>query len=102
MTRLTSAFLVAVGFVGLIQAADNYTTFGICSCFTPKYDASCCILARGSQWDNVCETPDTGATVEAYENCCTASGGHYKCKYGYREPGGYPDNPGQYNCSVYQ
>jgi hypothetical protein len=98
MARLTTAFLfVLVCLIGLIQAANR--TYGICSCFTPKYDASCCILARGTMVDNVCQTPDTGETVAAYEKCCAGSGGKSKCKYGYRD--GWPNYPGQYNCTMY-
>ncbi|KAG0202416.1 hypothetical protein BGX28_005048 [Mortierella sp. GBA30] len=78
---------------------DQYIKFGICSCFNPKYDASCCIVAKGSMYENVCNTPDLGSSVKAYEACCSKSGGRVKCKSGYRDPKNPWPPEGSYSCS---
>ncbi|KAM3581867.1 hypothetical protein VKS41_006022 [Umbelopsis sp. WA50703] len=100
MTRLTLLIAVAFAYLTVAIKADSTEEFGICSCFTPKYDASCCLKVKGTQFENVCDTPDFKGSVTDYEDCCTKSGGKYKCKIGYREPGHYPDSPGQYNCTT--
>ncbi|KAF9925379.1 hypothetical protein FBU30_004818 [Linnemannia zychae] len=81
------------------RAKDDLIEYGICSCFNPKYDASCCILAKGIMYGNVCDTPNFGSSVKIYESCCAKSGGRVKCKPGYRDPK-YPWPPkGSYSCS---
>lgn len=55
---------------------------GLCSCFNPDYDGSCCIVAKGYMYENVCKTLDW-SYVEEYEKCCTKINGTYKCKPGY-------------------
>ncbi|KAG2174748.1 hypothetical protein INT43_005806 [Umbelopsis isabellina] len=100
MTRLTLLFAVTFAYLAVATKAAATEEFGICSCFTPKYDASCCLKVKGTQFQNVCDTPDFKGTVSTYESCCTGSGGKYKCKIGYREVGHYPDEPTQYNCTT--
>ncbi|KAG0054367.1 hypothetical protein BGZ83_011376 [Gryganskiella cystojenkinii] len=74
--------------------------YGICSCFTPRYDASCCILAKGTMFDNVCDTPDADSSVDAYRACCVKSGGHDKCKTGHRDPKNPWPPEGSYGCNI--
>ncbi|KAI9287996.1 hypothetical protein BC943DRAFT_357717 [Umbelopsis sp. AD052] len=98
MSRFTTIIALAlVCLFGLAQADTFY--FGICSCFTPSYDASCCILARGSMTENVCNTGDGNATIAAYQACCKGSGGKSKCKTGSRLDGIRPYYEGEYNCT---
>jgi hypothetical protein len=100
MSRIATFITLAlVCLFGLVQADTIY--FGICSCFTPQYDASCCIIAGGTMSGNVCDTGDENATVAAYQQCCSTSGGTSKCKTGSRLDGIRPYFPGQYNCSSY-
>ncbi|KAG0024556.1 hypothetical protein BGZ82_010422 [Podila clonocystis] len=84
--------------ISTIKAEEQMIEYGICSCFHPKYDASCCILAKGSMYKNVCDTPDFGPAVSKYDVCCKKSGGETKCKAGYSDPT-YPWPPaGSYSC----
>lgn len=62
----------------------NAEKFGICSCFKPDYDGSCCIVAKGTMDGNVCEVPSPDKYVSKYENCCDKINGKVKCKTGYR------------------
>jgi hypothetical protein len=61
----------------------NAEKFGICSCFRPAYDGSCCIVAKGKMNGNVCEVPDL-KYVQNYEKCCNKIKGKVKCKTGYK------------------
>ncbi|KAF9149859.1 hypothetical protein BG015_008312 [Linnemannia schmuckeri] len=100
--RLTAAFLaVFLATVSTIKAQDDQIEFGICTCFRPDYDASCCILGKGSMTtgENVCDTLDFGPSVKAYEDCCIKSGGKHKCKIGYRDPKTPWPPEGSYSCS---
>ncbi|KAG2175129.1 hypothetical protein INT44_007607 [Umbelopsis vinacea] len=98
MSRFTTVIALAlVCLFGLAQADPFY--FGVCSCFHPSYDASCCILAKGSMFGNVCSTGDADATVTAYQDCCSGSGGLSKCKSGARADGIRPYDEGEYNCT---
>ncbi|KAI8579108.1 hypothetical protein K450DRAFT_288681 [Umbelopsis ramanniana AG] len=98
MTRFTAIIALAlVCLFGLAQADPFY--FGICSCFNPSYDASCCILAKGSMTGNVCQTGNEHSTVKAYKKCCLGSGGYAKCKSGARADGIRPYWDGEYNCT---
>ncbi|KAF9433209.1 hypothetical protein BGZ76_009746 [Entomortierella beljakovae] len=97
--RFTIACLaILLATVSTINAADEYIKFGICSCFRPNYDASCCIIAKGSMYENVCDTPDLGSSARAYEACCKKSGGTSKCKAGYRDPKNPWPPEGSYSC----
>jgi hypothetical protein len=62
----------------------NAEKFGICSCFHPDYDGSCCIVAKGTMNENVCEVPNL-KYVPKYEKCCNKINGKIKCKTGYRD-----------------
>ncbi|KAK3827124.1 MAG: hypothetical protein JOS17DRAFT_775998 [Linnemannia elongata] len=101
--RLTVAtlalLLVSMADMATAQG-DNLIEYGICSCFRPKYDASCCIPAGGSMFENVCDTPDFGASVKKYEACCAKSGGKIKCKAGYRDPKNPWPPKGSYGCKI--
>ncbi|KAG0349275.1 hypothetical protein BC939DRAFT_469268 [Gamsiella multidivaricata] len=90
---------VLLATVSTIKAQDQLIEYGICSCFNPKYDASCCIVAKGSMYENVCDTPDFDSSVEAYKACCSKSGGRIKCKPGYRDPKNPWPPKGSYSCS---
>ena len=101
MSRFTAIVaLTLVCLFGLAQAVTPFY-FGICSCFTPSYDASCCMAARGTISGNTCITGDSNATVTAYENCCASSGGTTKCKSGAGLDGYRPYIDGGYNCTTY-
>ncbi|KAF8926194.1 hypothetical protein CPC16_009116 [Podila verticillata] len=88
---LASIALLVASAVGVASAQDNLASFGICTCFNPKFDASCCILARGFMQNdgNVCDTLDA-TDIPAYQKCCSRSGGKSKCKTGYRDPSHWP------------
>ncbi|KAG0054371.1 hypothetical protein BGZ83_011380 [Gryganskiella cystojenkinii] len=60
--------LIVISTLGVVTAQDD-DYYGICTCFTPKYDASCCMLAKGYHMNdgNVCSTPDIKALLDAYE-----------------------------------
>ncbi|KAG0341391.1 hypothetical protein BG004_006041 [Podila humilis] len=79
-------------------APSDLTSYGICTCFQPKYDASCCIPAEGGMYGNVCKTKDYGPSVERFKECCTRSGGRIKCKPGYRGNTGPWPADDTYNC----
>ncbi|CAO3670196.1 unnamed protein product [Umbelopsis ramanniana] len=101
MSRFTAIVALAlVCLFGLAQAVTPFY-FGICSCFTPKYDASCCMVARGSVTENTCLTGDSNATVTAFRNCCDAAGGKTKCKSGAGLDGHRPYDEGEFNCTMY-
>ncbi|KAJ2958139.1 hypothetical protein NQZ79_g6266 [Umbelopsis isabellina] len=91
--------LSLIALFDLIQAETHY--YGLCSCFSPQYDASCCILAQGTMDGNTCITGDSNHTVSMYEQCCMTSGGTSKCKSGANFDGVRPDDPGMYNCTLY-
>ncbi|KAG0236689.1 ATP-binding cassette sub- B member 6, mitochondrial [Actinomortierella wolfii] len=94
---------IALSALSMMAAAqDEYMRYGICTCFRPKYDASCCIPAKGYMMNdgNVCMTPDINQSVEAFKACCTRSGGQYKCKPGYRDPSHWPPED-TYGCKAY-
>ncbi|GJJ72997.1 hypothetical protein EMPS_05355 [Entomortierella parvispora] len=97
---LASIALIVVSAIGVVSAADE-VSFGICTCFNPKYDASCCILAQGYQMNdgNVCDTLDFGPSVQKYKDCCARSGGRVKCKIGNREPSHWPPED-SYGCKA--
>lgn len=96
-----SIALVVAAAIGVVSAQSADIPYGICTCFTPKYDASCCIPAGGWQMNdgNVCETPDFGDSVEKFKACCARSGGHDKCKIGYRFPDQWPPED-SYGCAA--
>ncbi|KAG0054369.1 hypothetical protein BGZ83_011378 [Gryganskiella cystojenkinii] len=93
---ISSLALVIVATLSLATAApqddSNLVSFGICSCFQPKFDASCCMYANGYMQNdgNVCDTIDFKDSVKKYEACCSRSGGRSKCKTGYRDPKHWP------------
>ncbi|KAF9904938.1 hypothetical protein EC991_002178 [Linnemannia zychae] len=80
------------------NADPDLVTYGICTCFSPKYDASCCIPAQGGMFGNVCRTKDFGKSVQRFQDCCARSGGHDKCKIGYRYKNGTWPSDDTYNC----
>ncbi|KAF9172103.1 hypothetical protein BGX21_006508 [Mortierella sp. AD011] len=98
---IASIALFAVSVLGVASAKDDLVDFGICSCFNPKFDASCCIPAKGFMMNdgNVCRTIDFKNSVKKYEDCCTRAGGKYKCKRGYRDPKHWPPAD-SYGCKV--
>ncbi|KAF9907133.1 hypothetical protein EC991_011273 [Linnemannia zychae] len=101
LTFATSFALLLVSMVGMTAAQnDTRISFGICTCFRPSYDASCCIPAGGSMSGNVCDTPDAGASVEKFKSCCSNSGGQIKCKTGYRDPKNPWPPEGSYGCNI--
>ncbi|CAO3670192.1 unnamed protein product [Umbelopsis ramanniana] len=101
MSRFTAIVaLTLVCLFGLAQAVEPLY-YGICSCFTPSYDASCCMVARGSMYENTCLTGDDNATVTAFQNCCATSGGKSKCKSGAGLDGYRFYFEGEYNCTMY-
>lgn len=73
---------IIVLFIFIFIVLINAKEFGICSCFKPDYDGSCCIVAKGSMYGNVCRTYDWNY-VENYERCCNKINGKVKCKPGY-------------------
>ncbi|KAF9310865.1 hypothetical protein BG000_007750 [Podila horticola] len=89
---IASIALLVASALGVASAQDNLVSFGICTCFNPKFDASCCIPANGFMQNdgNVCDTIDFKDSVKRYEACCTRSGGRSKCKTGYRDPKHWP------------
>ncbi|KAI1311918.1 hypothetical protein EDD11_003280 [Mortierella claussenii] len=89
---ITSIALLVVSALSVVSAQGNEVAFGICTCFKPDFDASCCILGKGFMQNdgNVCETLDAKDSVAAYRACCTRSGGRTKCKTGYRDPSHWP------------
>ncbi|KAG9063441.1 hypothetical protein KI688_004324 [Linnemannia hyalina] len=89
---ITSIALLMTSVFSIASAQDSQMTYGICTCFTPKFDASCCMFANGFMMNdnNVCDTPDTKDSVTKFESCCSRSGGRSKCKYGYRDPKHWP------------
>ncbi|GJJ70779.1 hypothetical protein EMPS_03129 [Entomortierella parvispora] len=89
---VASIALIVVSAVGVVSAADKQVPFGICSCFRPDFDASCCIPGKGyMQKDgNVCATVDAKDSIKNYQACCKRSGGTSKCKTGYRDPSHWP------------
>ncbi|KAF9917275.1 hypothetical protein FBU30_000808 [Linnemannia zychae] len=96
---ITSIALLAATILSVVSA-QNYTgRHGICTCFEPKYDGSCCMLVKGSmQKDgNVCDTPDIDESVAKFRSCCDHIGGRSKCKYGYHDPNNWPPKD-QFNC----
>ncbi|KAF9585919.1 hypothetical protein BGW38_000035 [Lunasporangiospora selenospora] len=93
------ALLIVATFGTMAAAQDDLVKYGICTCFKPKYDASCCLLVKGGQFGNVCDTPDFGDSVQKYKNCCYGSGGTIKCKVGYRDPSHVWPPEDTYNCS---
>lgn len=101
MSRFTA--IVALALVCLFGVAQAVTPFyfGLCACFTPSYDASCCMIARGSMNENTCITGDANATVTAFKNCCATSGGKSKCKSGAGLDGYRPYEDNYYNCTTY-
>ncbi|KAF9312175.1 hypothetical protein BG003_006574 [Podila horticola] len=98
---ITSIAWIMASALGIASAQDQQVTYGICTCFNPKYDASCCMLAKGFMMNdgNVCDTPDTKDSIQKFESCCTRSGGRYKCKYGYRDPKDWPPTE-TYGCTA--
>ncbi|KAL1917730.1 uncharacterized protein VTP21DRAFT_3564 [Calcarisporiella thermophila] len=70
--------LMMVAIIAPAYAKD----IGLCSCFKPDYDGSCCIPAEGSMYGNVCRTKDWGDSVKKYEACCAQINGRVKCKQG--------------------
>ncbi|KAF9324690.1 hypothetical protein BGZ91_002800, partial [Linnemannia elongata] len=99
--KVASLALLLVSITGMAAAQDDkLIRYGICTCFRPKYDASCCILARGSMSGNVCDTPDFGSSVDKYRACCKQSGGEIKCKTGYRDPKNPWPPEGSYGCNI--
>ncbi|KAG0198697.1 hypothetical protein BGX28_007888 [Mortierella sp. GBA30] len=98
MRSIIACLAMLLAAVSTIKAQDQRVEYGICSCFKPKYDASCCIRAKGSMFKNVCDTPDFGDSVEAYKACCKESGGRIKCKPGYRDPKNPWPPEGSYSC----
>ncbi|KAK3838903.1 MAG: hypothetical protein J3R72DRAFT_525459 [Linnemannia gamsii] len=89
---IASIALLMASTLGITSAQDNQVAFGICTCFQPKYDASCCMFVKGFMMNdgNVCDTPDAKDSITNFESCCTRSGGRYKCKHGYRDPKHWP------------
>ncbi|KAF9369244.1 hypothetical protein CPB97_003753 [Podila verticillata] len=98
---IASIALLVASALGIASAQGSQVSFGICTCFNPKFDASCCILAKGFMQNdgNVCDTLDSEATVQAYRACCIRSGGKTKCKTGYRDPSHWPPQD-SYGCKV--
>ncbi|KAF9080221.1 hypothetical protein BGX23_002482 [Mortierella sp. AD031] len=99
--KVASFALLLVSIAGMATAkGDKLIKYGICSCFRPKYDASCCILTGGSMFENVCDTPDFGSSVAKYNACCKKSGGEIKCKPGYRNSKNPWPPEGSYGCNI--
>ncbi|KAF9995693.1 hypothetical protein BGZ79_010597, partial [Entomortierella chlamydospora] len=97
--RFSIACLAAMlAAISTSSAAPELIPYGICTCFAPKYGASCCIPAQGGMYGNVCQTKDFGKSVQRFKDCCARSGGHDKCKIGYRHPGGHWPADDTYNC----
>ncbi|ORX99475.1 hypothetical protein K493DRAFT_299389 [Basidiobolus meristosporus CBS 931.73] len=98
---IASITLLMASAISITSAQDKQVTYGICTCFNPKYDASCCMAAKGFMMNdgNVCDTPDTGASIDTFRACCTRIGGKTKCKYGYRDPTHWPPED-TYGCSA--
>ncbi|KAG0312339.1 hypothetical protein BGZ97_011274 [Linnemannia gamsii] len=106
ISSISSIALLMASALGIASAQDAATpdkqvSFGICTCFRPKYDASCCMLVKGYMMNdgNVCDTPDATGSIDKFEACCTKSGGKYKCKHGYRDPSHWPPED-SYGCSA--
>ncbi|KAF9159638.1 hypothetical protein DFQ26_006321 [Actinomortierella ambigua] len=106
---IASVAALAISTLAVAATAQNDTAssgndvhFGICTCFNPKFDASCCILAKGWMMNdgNVCDTLDNVETVAKYRACCERSGGRSKCKYGVRDPSHWPPED-SYGCKQY-
>ncbi|KAK3819247.1 MAG: hypothetical protein JOS17DRAFT_756630 [Linnemannia elongata] len=89
---IASIALLMASVLGIASAQDNLVTYGICTCFNPKFDASCCMFSKGFMQNdgNVCDTPDVEGSRTKFESCCTRSGGRSKCKTGYRDPKHWP------------
>lgn len=88
---IASIALLVVAAVS-VSAAPQTVPFGICSCFKPDFDASCCIPGKGYMENdgNVCATVDAKDSMQKYVDCCHRSGGTSKCKTGYRDPKNWP------------
>ncbi|KAG0302504.1 hypothetical protein BGZ98_007442 [Dissophora globulifera] len=98
---IPSIALLLVSALGAMAAPEStLINFGICTCFRPAYDASCCIPAGGSMNGNVCNTPDFKGSVKKFEDCCTKSSGTIKCKGGYRDPKNPWPPAGSYGCNI--
>ncbi|KAG0054370.1 hypothetical protein BGZ83_011379 [Gryganskiella cystojenkinii] len=102
--RLSIAALamVVVSTLGVVSAQYKEPPhYGICTCFQPKYDASCCMYAKGYMMNdgNVCSTPDNKGALDKFEACCIKSGGRHKCKYGDKLPGSWPPED-TYSCKA--
>ncbi|KAG0028821.1 hypothetical protein BGZ81_004400 [Podila clonocystis] len=98
---IASIALLMASALGITSAQDKQVSFGICTCFEPKYDASCCIPAKGYMMNdgNVCDTLDFGDSVQKFKACCARSGGRSKCKIGYRDPSHWPPED-SYGCKA--
>ncbi|KAG0281051.1 hypothetical protein BGZ96_001316 [Linnemannia gamsii] len=103
ITSIASIALVMASVLGIASAQGNSTgvKYGICTCFRPKFDASCCMLVKGYMMNdgNVCETPDNIDSVVKFRACCVRSGGKNKCKYSEHEPNNWPPED-TYGCSA--
>ncbi|KAF9375485.1 hypothetical protein CPC16_000694 [Podila verticillata] len=98
---LLAAVLSTIQAVTGDPATSDLIPYGICTCFAPEFDASCCMYAKGYMQNdgNVCETPYAG--IEAYKTCCTRSKGkEIKCKTGYRDPKNPWPPADTYGCST--
>ncbi|KAG0281050.1 hypothetical protein BGZ96_001315 [Linnemannia gamsii] len=94
ITSIASIALVLASALSIASAQGNSTKvrFGICTCFEPQYDASCCMYAKGYMQNdgNVCDTPDAGESVKKFRSCCDRIKGRTKCKTGEREASHWP------------
>ncbi|KAG0002327.1 hypothetical protein BGZ79_003195 [Entomortierella chlamydospora] len=95
---IASIALLAVSILGVASAKSSKTAVGICSCFNPKFDASCCIPVKGymEKDGNVCMTTNPDKTIPMYQACCARSGGKSKCKHGIQD---YPPSD-SYSCKA--
>ncbi|KAF9322079.1 hypothetical protein BG006_002481 [Podila minutissima] len=98
---ITSITLLKASALSIISAQDKQVMFSICTCFNPKFDALCCMYAKGFMMNdgNVHDTPDTKDSINKFESCCTCSGGQYKCKYSYHDPKNWPPMD-MYSCKA--
>ncbi|KAG0255270.1 hypothetical protein DFQ27_006328 [Actinomortierella ambigua] len=97
---IASLALLVLSIQVAVVRADETIEYGICTCFRPKYDASCCIPAKGFMFGNVCNTPNYKSSVTKFKKCCNKSGGEIKCKPGYRDPKHKWPPKGSYGCNI--